>query len=135
MGPDPNAQQNNLPVMNSRNLQTDFTVANLETVVLASMISQKLLSSNDGLPGTSRLRILSALGGVFEKQENQNRIVILLTPSIEADNIRPSHVYLTTYSGDAQTQFPSAIGAIINSYNNYTATANTSNANNRGVRR
>lgn len=134
-GRSPNAQQNNLPVVNSRNLQTDFTVANLETVVLASMISQKLLSSNDGLPGTSRLRILSALGGVFEKQENQNRIVILLTPSIEADNIRPSHVYLTTYSGDAQTQFPSAIGAIINSYNNYTATANTSNANNRGVRR
>ena len=107
-----------IPAVNSRRLTSDFTVEHLETVVLGGIVSERMSSNSDGLPGFRLVPFLETLGGARKETANKTRIIILLTPRIEISDQVSDFSYLTVFGGEENISFAPTVNGIINSYNN-----------------
>jgi type IV pilus assembly protein PilQ len=80
--PDFTRQVQNIPPLTTRTAETDLLVKDKETIVIGGIYTRSESNGEQGVPWLSKIPIL---GWLFKKQtkiENQNELMIFITPTI-----------------------------------------------------
>jgi type IV pilus assembly protein PilQ len=80
--PDYTRQVQQIPPLNSRTAETHLLVKNGETVVIGGIVTNSTSVVENGVPWLSKIPIL---GWLFKKRstvENQNELLVFITPTI-----------------------------------------------------
>lgn len=83
--PDFNRQVQGIPPLSTRTAETDLLVEDGETIVIGGIFTRSESSSEAGVPWLSKIPLL---GWLFKKEarvENQNELLIFITPTIYKD--------------------------------------------------
>lgn len=75
-------QSNGQPIINNREYKGVISVKNGEPAVVAGMISRSESRSLQGLPGIASIPLLSQIGATVNNNENDDEILVILTPHI-----------------------------------------------------
>ncbi len=76
------AAVNGVPILNNRSYQGVITVQDSEPSIIAGAISETEQASLAGMPGFSRLPLLNSLTGNHNNQNNDDELLIVITPHI-----------------------------------------------------
>jgi type II secretory pathway component HofQ len=75
-------QSSGAPIINNREYKGVISVKNGEPAVIAGMISRSESRSLSGLPGLSNIPFLREIGATVNNNENDDEILVILTPQI-----------------------------------------------------
>jgi Flp pilus assembly secretin CpaC len=89
--------------LGTRNASTLLRLRDGETQVLAGLISDAERSSANKLPGLGQLPFIGRLFGSTREEASRNEIVLLITPTIIRNLIRPDLDEAEFYGGTAST--------------------------------
>lgn len=84
--PDFNRQVQNIPPLSTRTAETDLLVRDGETIVIGGIFTRNEAVGQKGIPWLSKIPIL---GWLFKKEirvDNQNELLIFITPTIHRGN-------------------------------------------------
>jgi type IV pilus assembly protein PilQ len=84
--PDYNRQVQNIPPLTTRTAETDLLVKDKETIVIGGIYTRNESTDEAGVPWLSKIPVL---GWLFKKQtkiDNQNELMIFITPTIYHGN-------------------------------------------------
>ncbi len=73
---------NGNPPINTRTLDTSIAVNSGDTILLGGLISEDDQTSEDGVPGLSRIPILGKLFGSTRKETQRTELIVLITPQV-----------------------------------------------------
>ena len=96
------------PTVSTRNTSTVMMATDNETQVLAGLINDEDRKSSKGIPGLGNLPLLGRLFSDRSNTKSKTEIVLLITPHIVRNIVRPDSNTAEFYSG------PSSKGGIIN---------------------
>ncbi|MEK7307215.1 MAG: type IV pilus secretin PilQ [Nitrospirota bacterium] len=83
--PDFNRQVQGIPPLSTRTAETDLLVEDGETIVIGGIFTRSESSSEAGVPWLSNIPLLGWLFKKEAKVENQNELLIFITPTIYKD--------------------------------------------------
>lgn len=83
------------PTISKRRVESEISVNNAQTVVLAGLISASRNNTKDGVPGLNRVPIVRELFGSTERTNNRTELIVLIRPLVirdqqDADNVAAS---------------------------------------------
>lgn len=96
------------PTVSTRNTSTVMMATDNETQVLAGLINDEDRKSSKGIPGLGNLPLLGHLFSDRSNSKSKTEIVLLITPHIVRNIVRPDSSTAEFYSG------PSSKGAAVN---------------------
>lgn len=73
---------NGNPPINTRTLDTSIAVQSGDTILLGGLISEDDQTSEDGVPGLSRIPVLGKLFGSTRKETQRTELIVLITPQV-----------------------------------------------------
>ncbi|MEO3386701.1 type II secretion system secretin GspD [Mesorhizobium sp. CAU 1741] len=73
------------PTISKRRVESEISVANGQTVLLAGLISATRADDRKGIPGLNRIEIVRDLFGKREKTENRTELIVLIRPVVIRD--------------------------------------------------
>lgn len=74
------------PTISKRRVESQISVSNNQTVVLAGLISANRDNTKDGVPGINRVPILGALIGNTRKAKDRTELIVLIRPMVIRDD-------------------------------------------------
>ncbi len=70
------------PPINTRTLDTSIAVQSGQTILLGGLISEDDQTSEDGVPGLSRIPVLGKLFGSTKRDHQRTELIVLITPQV-----------------------------------------------------
>lgn len=83
--PGPAAANENPPI-NTRTLDTSIAVQSGQTILLGGLISEDDQTSEDGVPGLSKIPVLGKLFGYTKKGKQRTELIVLITPQVVSNS-------------------------------------------------
>lgn len=83
-GPTDSATGN--PPINTRTLDTSIAVQSGDTILLGGLISEDDQTSEDGVPGLSRIPVIGKLFGSTTTSNQRTELIVLITPQVMANS-------------------------------------------------
>ena len=74
------------PPINTRNLDTSIAVQSGDTILLGGLISEDDQTSEDGVPGLSRIPVLGKLFGSTKTENQRTELIVLITPQVMSNS-------------------------------------------------
>jgi general secretion pathway protein D len=74
------------PPINTRNLDTSIAVQSGDTILLGGLISEDDQTSEDGVPGLSRIPIIGKLFGSTKTENQRTELIVLITPQVMSNS-------------------------------------------------
>jgi general secretion pathway protein D len=74
------------PPINTRNLDTSIAVQSGDTILLGGLISEDDQTSEDGVPGLSRIPLLGKLFGSTKTENQRTELIVLITPQVMSNS-------------------------------------------------
>lgn len=96
---------NGNPPINTRTLDTSIAVQSGETVLLGGLISEDDQTSEDGVPGLSRIPVLGKLFGSTKRGTQRTELIVLITPRV-VNNADEAHEVTEEYKRQFQSLVP-----------------------------
>ena len=84
--PGASASLNGNPPINTRTLDTNIAVQSGDTILLGGLISEDDQTSEDGVPGLSRIPVLGKLFGSTKKNTQRTELIVLITPQVMSNS-------------------------------------------------
>jgi general secretion pathway protein D len=73
------------PSISKRNVSTQVTVQDGDTIAIGGVIQESNLDSSSGVPGLQRIPVVGSLFGSRSKSRQRTELVIFLTPRVIYD--------------------------------------------------
>ncbi len=84
--PGASASLNGNPPINTRTLDTNIAVQSGDTILLGGLISEDDQTSEDGVPGLSRIPVIGKLFGSTKKDTQRTELIVLITPQVMSNS-------------------------------------------------
>ena len=76
------------PTISTRRVQTYARIRNNQPLIIGGLVSRDQVSGEDKVPGLGEVPILGKLFGRESKRDSKREVIIVLTPSVVAENVR-----------------------------------------------
>lgn len=74
------------PPINTRTLDTSIAVQSGQTILLGGLISEDVQTTQDGVPGLSRIPVLGKLFSSTDKKKQRTELIVLITPNVVSNS-------------------------------------------------
>ncbi|MEP6882290.1 MAG: type II secretion system secretin GspD [Dokdonella sp.] len=74
------------PPINTRTLDTSIAVQSGQTILLGGLISEDVQTTQDGVPGLSRIPLLGKLFSSTDKKTQRTELIVLITPNVVSNS-------------------------------------------------
>jgi type II secretion system protein D len=84
LGANVNISGNEVPIINTQEINTEITVPDKSTVVIGGLINDKTTRDGSGLPWLSDIPVIGYLFGDVQKDKERDELIIMIQPTVVA---------------------------------------------------